>query len=426
MAAGKWISDLTAATPLADAARWVLAVRLEVVRDYLLLALREPEKDVEYVHQLRVGTRRAGAAVEIFRPCLPDNDYKRARQQLRTIRRAAGEARDWDVFLLSLKTAKFRRTAPHQPGLDFLFGYAFAQRVAAQDRLDEASPKPPFGFERLLAETVAAVRQPSHHVAGRKLLNLARPLLFGLVQEFNQAAHGEPEAWEHLHQVRILGKRLRYAMEVVADCFAAPFREEIYPAVEEMQEILGRANDSQVASQRLLGLRNQLRSFQPQEWKRLRAGIEALAKYHQERLPQERQNFIAWWSRWQKAQVEEALTTLLKASPHIRQDEPFNGADQSTQEMILAPSAQPGGESSYPGGAGGGGVAGPEGGAAGGAGKTGGGGDDVAGGTGTETPGAPGGGDAGAGGGPLGKTAGGGATAAPAGGPTGRGVQTPP
>ena len=63
MAEGKWISDLMATTPLADAARLTLGVRLEVVRDYLQQALHQADKDPEYVHQLRVGTRRAVAAL---------------------------------------------------------------------------------------------------------------------------------------------------------------------------------------------------------------------------------------------------------------------------------------------------------------------------------------------------------------------------
>jgi CHAD domain-containing protein len=413
VAAGKWISDLTPGTPLADAARWVLAVRLEVVRDYLLLALHEPEKDAEHVHQLRVGTRRAGAAVEIFESCLPEKVYKKARQQLRRIRRAAGEARDWDVFLLTLQTAKYRRTARHQPGRDFLCGYAFALRMVAQERLAAVSPKPPFGFERLLAETVAAVHQPSPHGGGHRLMDLARPLLFGLVQELNQVAAGEPDDWQQLHQVRILGKRLRYAMEVFADCFAPPFREELYPAVEEMQDILGRANDSQVASQRLRTLCGQLRAFQPQEWKRLRAGIEGLLRYHQECLPQERHHFLGWWGRWQKAQVEAALTTLLQAPRQTPSAKRSNGVGEAA------------GDVTHPGGAGGGGAVVPDGGGAGpadGAGKTGGGGPDAAGGTGAGGMAAP---DGGVGGGPPGNT-GGGATAPAAGGPTGRGVQTPP
>ena len=59
MAEGKWIQNLKANTPLADAARHVLTVRLEVVRDALPLALHQADQDAEHVHQLRVSTRRA-------------------------------------------------------------------------------------------------------------------------------------------------------------------------------------------------------------------------------------------------------------------------------------------------------------------------------------------------------------------------------
>src|SRR4051812_19790464 len=99
MADGKWISDLRCDTPLTDAARRVLTVRLEVVRDHLPLAAPHADEDVEHVHQPRVGPRRAGAALDIFKDCLPDKVYKSTRKRLRRVRRAAGAARDWDVFL---------------------------------------------------------------------------------------------------------------------------------------------------------------------------------------------------------------------------------------------------------------------------------------------------------------------------------------
>src|SRR5690349_24128611 len=102
MAGGKWISDLTSDTPVADAARHALTVRLDVVREYLPLALHEADKDPEHVHQLRVGTRRARAALDIFALCLPQKAYKSAKKLLRGLRRAAGEARDWDVFRAGL------------------------------------------------------------------------------------------------------------------------------------------------------------------------------------------------------------------------------------------------------------------------------------------------------------------------------------
>src|SRR5437879_5070487 len=138
MADGKWIKDLTAATPVADAARRVLTVRLEAVRDYLPLALHEPDKDPEYVHQLRVATRRARAALDIFAPCLPPKVHKAAKKRLRRIRRAAGAARDWDVFLATLTGLEQPPTAKQRPGQDFLIGYALAQRAAAQTHLQKA------------------------------------------------------------------------------------------------------------------------------------------------------------------------------------------------------------------------------------------------------------------------------------------------
>src|SRR5262249_50059853 len=148
--------DLNPDTPVTDAARHVLTARLEVVRDYLPLALHRSDEDPEHVHQLRVGTRRAGAALAIFSVCLPDKVFRTARKQLRRIRRAAGEARDWDVFLLALTGRRGRKP---QPGIDFLLGYALAHRVAAQAHLREANAKFPFEFDRLLAETVAAVHR---------------------------------------------------------------------------------------------------------------------------------------------------------------------------------------------------------------------------------------------------------------------------
>ncbi|MBN9518646.1 CHAD domain-containing protein [bacterium] len=144
MAEGKWINGLTPAMPVADAARVVLAARFEVVRQYLPLAAARPYEDVEYVHQLRVGTRRAGAALRVFGACLPRKHLRAAKGALRGLRRAAGDARDWDVFLLALADAAGTDPAD-RPAFDFLAGYALGERSAAQARLvaaaDDAGPR---------------------------------------------------------------------------------------------------------------------------------------------------------------------------------------------------------------------------------------------------------------------------------------------
>ena len=311
MAVGKWIFELKATTTVADAARHVLTVRLEAVRDSLPLALQPADNDPEHVHQLRVGTRRARAALDIFACCLPSKVYKGARKHLRNIRQVAGEARDWDVFLASLTQWAREHGRKPRNGLDCLVGYVVAKREAAQLQLEEASKNLPFAFERFLAETVAAVHKPDD-LRLRTLVDLALPRLTGLLRALDEAASLDLEDYAHLHQIRILCKRLRYAMEVFADCFAPAFRAELYPAVEAMQEILGNANDSYVACRRLDALSARLPALAPVEWKRLRPSLEGLRQYHQSRLSQEQERFQDGWSSWCQSGGEAAFSALLE------------------------------------------------------------------------------------------------------------------
>jgi CHAD domain-containing protein len=88
-------------------------------------------------------------------------------------------------------------------------------------------------------------------------------------------------------------------MEVFACCFEDEFRERYYAAVEEMQEILGRANDHYVASERLKEIREHLRSAWPGVWSGVETGVVAALQHHQKRLPMERRQFLRWWKKWQ-------------------------------------------------------------------------------------------------------------------------------
>ena len=133
-------------------------------------------------------------------------------------------------------------------------------------------------------------------------------MLAELLAELDEGAARDLDDYGNLHQVRIAGKRLRYAMEVFADCFEERFRTETYPAIEEMQEILGRANDSHVAAHRLRALRDQLQRSQPDAWKRCRPGVESLIKHHCDQLPRERKRFLEWLRRWQQLGQEAQLS----------------------------------------------------------------------------------------------------------------------
>jgi len=311
MAEGKWISNLKPESPLAEAARHVLFVRLQVVKDHLPRAVLEADDDIEYVHQLRVGTRRADAALRIFKACLPKKVHSKARHRLRQLRRSAGAARDWDVFLADLLAREQKEDAKHRAGLDFLIGYALGQRAAAHNELEVVHQELGPIFEEFLARTVEAVRPPQDDPAPTILVDLARPMLFDRLHDLEQAALGDLNDYAQLHQVRIAGKRLRYAMEVFADCFDPTFRDKLYPRVEHLQDILGRANDSHVAAARLTELRDRIRSVCPTAWRRLQPGIEQLLRMHQRRLPLERRRFLKWWGDWHPSGSEAVMTSLL-------------------------------------------------------------------------------------------------------------------
>ncbi|MBM3997191.1 MAG: CHAD domain-containing protein [Planctomycetes bacterium] len=309
MADEKWIEGLQSSMPVTEAAGIVLALRLEAVRERLSAAVFHADDDIEHVHRLRVSTRRAAAGLRLFADCMPARLAKKTRQALRSLRRAAGEARDWDVFLQLLRP-RGNAPLPQRPGIDFLLGYAHGQRVLAQEHLQTAFADHADDFERCLTrinkhtESCKAARSPLNELAG--------VVLTDLVRQFEAAAEADLAAYEALHRVRILGKQLRYAMEVFESCYGKAFRRDYYPAIVEMQDILGDANDSYTISQRLTALRTRLMKTQPRQWPQYRAGIEAVLHFHEKRLPLQRKKFEKWWRAWQKSGAERAFAELVR------------------------------------------------------------------------------------------------------------------
>ena len=181
-----------------------------------------------------------------------------------------------------------------KPGLDFLLGYGHARRALAQEELQHLGPMTT-EFPDLARNILAKIDEwrPREPLRAR-----ATPLLAELTKELKVAAEGDLTAYERLHEVRILGKQLRYAMELFAVCFNDAFREKQYPAIVEMQDILGRANDSHVAVGRLLAIKSLLEKSRPAEWARCKVGIESVLRFHRRRLPEARRQFISWREGW--------------------------------------------------------------------------------------------------------------------------------
>jgi CHAD domain-containing protein len=299
MAEGKWIEGLLPEMPLAEAARLVLSARLDSVLNFLPLAADSAAQDIEHVHRLRVATRRATAALRLFGECLPEKPSRRLNKSLRSVRRAAGEARDWDVLILQLQISPVLRTTSARPALDFLIGVSAMRRLEAQATLVATAKEEEkkLSDERRDLLDLAMTEANEHHPTLSRAagLNVA-----ALIRDVESAASAGPTAYAELHQLRILGKKLRYSMETFGDCFSPLFREELYPAIEEMQETLGRITDAHVAAERFIELRDHMKSFHAKQWPRYRRPVEQLLQDQRRIIPRERKRFQTWWRRWQQ------------------------------------------------------------------------------------------------------------------------------
>ena len=239
----KWVAADSPDEPIQKVARHALEVRLDLVWRYLPAAAKSYKQDIENVHQLRVATRRAMAALEIFADLLPSRRKKWMQRRLKQVRKAAGDARDFDVLAARLDNQLDREA---DKSVAMLLDEVQERRKAAQQPIEAAYDKlKRKDFPRREARLLKHVRlrtesdlaeQPSFADAGVHALR-------ELVQDFFAAADGDLSDPTALHAFRIQGKRLRYAMEIFAGAFAAALRKKLYPQVERLQEKLGNIND---------------------------------------------------------------------------------------------------------------------------------------------------------------------------------------
>lgn len=269
------------------AARQALADKFDTVRKRLSHTLESPS-DAEGIHKLRVAARRATAAVDAFAPCLPRPAFKLARRTLRDLRRAAGAARDWDVFFPAVSGWAASQPAEVWPFTDALLGWAAAKRDSAHAGLLALADVP---FDAVAADTLAAVRRPR---GGETAADIGHARIRALQTELDAACETEPVADAEYHQIRIVGKRLRYAVELFPGVLPDETAARLDTDMRALQDVLGRFNDGVVGAERLLAFAIHYRQFHPAEWERLQLGADALDAHFTAVRAAERERFREW------------------------------------------------------------------------------------------------------------------------------------
>ncbi len=293
----KWLDDVCPSQAACEVATVALRDRLHVVAHYLPLASEQSDEDVENVHQLRVATRRAMAAIETFEAFLSPRRASKMMKWLKRIRRAGGDARDSDVLALRIQAlAKQWDDAPWSDLQDSIY----RRRKKAQAPLRTIADKlRPEKFDRKIETLLRSVRDRSgcDDIAGtedrsidRSFGAFARGQLRKVLDEFFLVATSDLSAIETLHAFRIEGKRLRYSMELLAGAFEASFRKDLYAVVECLQQRLGEINDHANAITAFETLREEASR------KRLKKHLERMANEERTALVQARVEFNLWWT----------------------------------------------------------------------------------------------------------------------------------
>lgn len=278
-------------------------------------------KDLEAVHDMRVASRRARTALEIFAPVLPARRVKDWQKGIEQVTGALGAARDSDVQIQLLQSVLASLpTGIERPGLRRILLRVSQKRqqlqqnvLAALADLDETKllesltiklnsyPKP----ERQSDSVAASVHRLAHKTIQQRLSTLLM---------YEPFIH-RPECAKELHAMRIDAKRLRYNLEIFADLApeqSSPFLLKL----KTTQDLLGQLHDCDIWVEELPAFieREKERTLKyfgySRPIKRLLPGFEFFIQNRTDQRNLVYNEFVTFWDQCQADGVWQNLSAL--------------------------------------------------------------------------------------------------------------------
>ena len=235
-----FVENITNRSTTAGSLRVVVAHGLAVLTGNIERLLRYD--DPEYVHQARVALRRVRSAIRLFDR--EQHDVPRSLgDDLRWFARALGDARDWDV--LADETLPSLTDTLGVDAVKLLVARADAKRRQARARIRKAARSVRYATLVLNGERWCMTPVPA---SATLLADAAAPALrIASKKLFKRACFFAALAPPQRHRVRILAKRLRYALDLFAVVLPKTATERYIKALAELQDVLGHLNDAAVA-----------------------------------------------------------------------------------------------------------------------------------------------------------------------------------
>jgi inorganic triphosphatase YgiF len=205
--------------------------------------------DPEYVHQMRVATRRLRAAMRMFSPVLPADFAEQLVPPLRDLMSSLGQARDLDVLMAEIVNP-VAQALPNEPRLTDLASAITNRLYVARSATRAMLQQPAYGQLLLqaskLLHSTAFVSAPGSQseTEAPSLLDFADRRLRRLLKRVLElAGEARIEYPPSLHELRIAIKRLRYAIEFFGPMIPGKSGTQLIKRLAGLQEELGQLND---------------------------------------------------------------------------------------------------------------------------------------------------------------------------------------
>ena len=214
--------------------------------------------DPSGIHQMRVATRRLRAILSLFKALLNESVLRHLKEELRWLQQQLGPARDWDVFLEETLTPLELRM-PREEALAMLREKGEALREVAYDRARAVVSSRRYTALLLrlqlhLADEGWFKKQGARQrdLALVPMKSYAAELLGKRQKQLRKLGKKHDELTElQLHQLRIEGKKARYAVEFFKSFYDKEAVKPYRKSLVAIQDSLGALNDA-VVGHRLL------------------------------------------------------------------------------------------------------------------------------------------------------------------------------
>jgi CHAD domain-containing protein len=214
------------------------------------------EENIESLHDFRTNARRIETIFQMFEKCFKPKKVGRQREIFRLIVRCAGCVREKDVFLRLLNRSMEAGNSAGSAAVNLVIARTLHEQ--RNDRLALSRQLKNFGktkFEREFIDCITSFRLVyftvgrSRRKVRKSFRGTGKDLLPRLRQEFAtrlKLAIDRDQNSKRLHNARLAGKPLRYAMEMFENVFGKKFGDSLRN-VRDLLQLMGEIHDCDIA-----------------------------------------------------------------------------------------------------------------------------------------------------------------------------------